>query len=280
MAYLRQRSGGRFSVLIYWDGKKHRKGLGTTDPAEAAGIKIDVEEQLRRIRNGEAPKATQLLDEGFSIVDVLFGCPEIDKRLASDPEANPLTLRELSDAYLDYQLPTVGPDERYNSTARFKKLCEFFGDECRIMTIRERDLDAYRSKRNDDGVNGTSVRKEFGSLKAAIAWAVRHKRFPVSPINDWPQVKIRRLKRFEWKSDIDRMIRGQSFGSDEERQTYFKEMSARMVLTADDMRELVDLARREQPIWSYRSWPRVQPACDERRWYSCGRRISIRNVGR
>ena len=97
MAYLRRRSGGRFSLLIYWKGKKHQKGLCTTDSTDAAQIKLDVEEQLRRIRNGEASKATQLLDEGFSIVDVLFGCPEIDKRLASDPEANPLTLRELSD---------------------------------------------------------------------------------------------------------------------------------------------------------------------------------------
>ena len=100
MAYIRRRSGERFSLLIYWKGKKHQKGLGTTDPAVATRIKADVEEQLRRIRNGEAPKATHLLDEGFSIVDVLFGCPEIDKRLASDPEANPLTLRNLSDAYL------------------------------------------------------------------------------------------------------------------------------------------------------------------------------------
>ena len=248
MAYLRRRSGGRFSLLIYWKGKKHQKGLCTTDSTDAAQIKLDVEEQLRRIRNGEASKATQLLDEGFSIVDVLFGCPEIDKRLTSDPEANPLTLRELSDAYLEYQLPTVGPDERYNSTARFKKLCEFFGDDRRVMTITESALTAYHVHRRDEGLNGTSVRKEFGSLKAAITWAVRNKRLPVSPISDWPQIKVRRLKRFEWKSDIDRMIAAQSFESDDERRAYLKEMSARMVLTASDMRDLIDLARREQPV--------------------------------
>ena len=245
MAYLRKRSGGRFSLLIYWQGKKHLKGLGTTNPAEAAQIERDAEEQLRRIRNGESPKATQLLDEGFSIVDVLFGCPEIDRRLASDPNANPLTLRELSNAYLEYQLPTVGPDERYNSTARFKKLCEFISDDRRVMTIHESDLDAYRSMRKKDGVNGTSLRKEFGSLKAAIAWAVRNKRLAVSPISEWPQVKVRRLKRFEWKTDIDRMIKSQSFEADDDRRTYVKELSARMVLTASDMRDLLDLARHE-----------------------------------
>ncbi len=73
MAYLRRRSGGRISLIIYWGGRKHPKGLCTTDPAEAARIKSDVEEQLRRIRNAEGPRATQLLDEGFSIVDVRFG---------------------------------------------------------------------------------------------------------------------------------------------------------------------------------------------------------------
>lgn len=91
-------------------------------------------------------------------MDVLFGCPEIDKRMASDPNGNPLTLRDLSDAYLEYQLPSVGPDECYNSTARFKMLCEFFGDDRRVMTIRERDLDEYQAKRKGDGVNGTSLR--------------------------------------------------------------------------------------------------------------------------
>ena len=155
--------------------------------------------------------------------------------MASDPDGNPLTLRELSDAYLEYQLPTVGPDECYNSTARFKKLCEFLGDDRRVMTISECDLDSYRSRRDDDGVNGTSLRKEFGSLKAAVSWAVRNKRIPVSPISDWPQVKIRRLKRFEWKSDIDRMIASQTFETQSEKQTFYREISARMVLTTDDM---------------------------------------------
>ena len=49
MAYLRQRSGGRISLVIYWEGKKHPKGLSTTDPAEAARIKRDAEEELQRI---------------------------------------------------------------------------------------------------------------------------------------------------------------------------------------------------------------------------------------
>ncbi len=50
------------------------------------------------------------------------------------------------------------------------------------------------------------IRKEFGSLKGAITWAIRIKWLPLSPINNWPQIKIRRLKRFEWKCDIDRRI--------------------------------------------------------------------------
>lgn len=247
MAYLRKRSGGWYSLLIYRNGKKHPKALYTTDLSEATRIKREAEEQLQRIRDGESPQAIQLLDEGFSIVDVLFGCPEIEKRLASEPQANPLTLRELSDAYLDYQLPDVGPDERYNSPARFRKLCEILGEDRRVMTIHDRDLAVYRSRREGDGVNGTSLRKEFGSLKAAIRWAVSQKCLPRSPVADWPQVKVRRLKRFEWKSDINRMIAAQSFESGVERRAFLKEMSARMVLTAADMRDLVGLARRSAP---------------------------------
>ena len=148
VAYIRKRRGGSLSILIYWDGKKHQKGLGTTDPSEAARIKREVEEQIERLRKGEAPEAMKLLNEGFSITDILFGCPEIDKRQAADPNANPLTLRELSDAYLEHQLPTVGSDERYNSIARFKKLCEFFGDDRRVMTIRERDLVRVSGKKS------------------------------------------------------------------------------------------------------------------------------------
>jgi len=77
VACLRQRSGSDYTLVVYWGGEKHSKALRTTDPAEAARIKLDVEEQRRRIRNKEAPKATQLLDEGFSIVDVLFGCAPV-----------------------------------------------------------------------------------------------------------------------------------------------------------------------------------------------------------
>jgi integrase len=247
VAYLRTRSGGRFFLLIYWKGKKHQKGLCTTDPAAAARIKVEVEEQLRRIRSGESPKATQLLGEGFSITDVLFGCAEIDKKLASDPEVNQLTLRALSDAYLEYQLPAVGPDERYNSTARFKKLCEFFGDDRLVMSITDSSLQTYHTHRMDDGLNGTSVQKEFGSLKAAIAWAIKTEKIPQSPIKVWPHVKVSRLRRFEWKSDIDRMIASQTFENPAEKQTFLREISARMVLTTDDMRSLLKLAGEKMP---------------------------------
>lgn len=52
MAYLRKRSGSGYTLVVYWGGKKHPKALHTTDPTEAAKIKLDVEEQLRRIRTG------------------------------------------------------------------------------------------------------------------------------------------------------------------------------------------------------------------------------------
>ena len=60
-----------------------------------------------------------------------------------------------------------------------------------------------------------------------------------SPINRWPSIKASRQKRFEWKSDIVEMITSQEFKDDKERNQFVKEMKARMVLIAEDMKKLI-----------------------------------------
>ena len=81
MASLRKRSNGKYSLDFRWKGKAHIKALGTDNEQEAEQIKKDAEDQLARIRRGESALASRLLAEGFSILDVLFGCPEIASRL-------------------------------------------------------------------------------------------------------------------------------------------------------------------------------------------------------
>jgi integrase len=247
VAYLRKRSGGGYTLVVYWNGKKHAKALKTSNLGIANQIKHDAEVQIQRIHAGDASEAVKMLSEGFSILDLLFGSPELDQRRAHDPKANDLTIRTLADNYLEYQLPTVGSDERYNSTARFKKLCGFFGDDRQVMSITDSTLQTYHAYRMGDGLNGTSVQKEFGSLKAAISWAIKTEKIPQSPIKVWPHVKVSRLRRFEWKSDIDRMIDGQTFENPDEKQIFLREISARMVLTTDDMRSLIKLANEKMP---------------------------------
>ena len=111
------------------------------------------------------------------------------------------------------------------------------------MSLTTDDLEQYRAKRVDaDGVGGTLLKKELGSLKAAIDWAVRTGMLGKSPIKEWPKIRVQRLKRFEWKTDIDAMVAGHTFDTDEARKSFLDEMSMRMVLTADDMRQLVVLA--------------------------------------
>ncbi len=70
-------------------------------------------------------------------------------------------------------------------------------------------------------------------------------KLPRDPIGRWPSLKTKRQKRFEWKSDIDAQIAQHDFKNDRERQTFLKELSVRMVLTAEDIKRLVKLARNQ-----------------------------------
>jgi hypothetical protein len=92
MAFVRKR-GDSYSLTIKWKGKSYIKALKTADEREAEQIKEDAEAQLDRIRQGKSPIAARLLADGISIVDVLFGSPEVALRLGKEPgNDNPLPL--------------------------------------------------------------------------------------------------------------------------------------------------------------------------------------------
>ena len=53
MGYIRTRANGQLVFVFSWKGKKHTKGLGTTDEHAAQQIRQDANDQLDRIRKGE-----------------------------------------------------------------------------------------------------------------------------------------------------------------------------------------------------------------------------------
>ncbi len=101
MAFLRKRASSNYSLVFKWKGKAYIKALGTKDLSEAEQLKQDAENQLARIRRGESALASQLLSDGHSIVDVLFGSEKIGHLLASPNDDNPLTLWVLKATIVD-----------------------------------------------------------------------------------------------------------------------------------------------------------------------------------
>ena len=245
-ASLRKRTNGKYSLDFRWKGKPHIKALGTDDLQEAEQIRKDADEQLARIRRGESAVASRLLAEGISIVDVLFGSPEVTAKLGSATEDNPLTLAELADGYLSRLKSTVGSDQYYNTNLWRKRIRDFFGEDRRVMTLTPDELQQYH-KHRAKSVGGTSIKKELGSLKAALTWGTDNKLIPSSPINRWPAIKTQRQKHFEWKSDIDALIASHTFKNNAEREAFLKEMKTRIVLTQKDIKKLIDLAREKEP---------------------------------
>ncbi|NOX58379.1 MAG: hypothetical protein GXP29_05900, partial [Planctomycetes bacterium] len=245
MASLRKRANGKYSLDFRWKGGPHIKALGTDNLHEAERIKKDAEEQLTRIRRGESAVASKLLSEGTSIVDVLFGSPEVTAKLGHATDDNPLTIADLVDGYLAHLKSNVGFDQHYNTNLWLKRICEFFGDDKRVMPLTPDELEQYQKHRSKS-VGGTSIKKELGSLKAALTWAIDNKLIPSNPINRWPVIKTQRQKHFEWKSDIDAVIASHTFKNNAERETFLKEMKTRIVLTQKDIKKLIDLARENE----------------------------------
>ena len=183
MASLRRRSNGKYSLDFRWKGKPHIKALGTDDFQEAEQIRKDAEDQLARIRRGESALASRLLAEGFSILDVLFGSPEIASRLTETAEGNPLPLGELLNGYVTHLKATVGFDQHYNSEIWRKQLSGFFGDDRPVMSLTLDDLEAYRKHRvGADNKNLTTFKKEITTLKAAVRWGIERKLLSADPI--------------------------------------------------------------------------------------------------
>ncbi len=202
MAFLRSRTGGQYSLVFCWKGKKVIRALGTKDRREAEQIKKDAEEQLARITQGDSRPASRLLTEGVSIVEVLFGSPEIAARLDWESDHNPLTVAELCEGYLNHLKPNVGFDQSYNTESWLKRIRKVLGNDRRVMSLASSDAE-HIARLRAKSVGNPTVKKEIGSLKAAVSWAVDEGLLKSNPIKRWPKIKVKRQKPFMWKSEIE-----------------------------------------------------------------------------
>ncbi|MCH7702890.1 MAG: site-specific integrase [Planctomycetes bacterium] len=243
---------GIYNIKLHWKASGERKqkpytrSLRTTDLQTAERIRRDVEDQLERINSGRSPVASKLLADGFSIIAVLFGSPEVATRLDGESDHNPLAIGYLCDGYLAQLKTIVGFDQHYNTELWLKRARDLFGEDRRVMSLAGDDLTAYAQERALS-VGNTSIKKEVGSLKAAIRWAIDEKLLSSNPIRRWPTLKTQRQKHFLWKSDIDAVIAEHELKSDAERADFLGEMKLRLVLTQEDMKALIDLAREKSP---------------------------------
>ena len=123
--------------------------------------------------------------------------------------------------------------------------------------IRRKEL-VLLKKQDFDPVRGTiTVGSEkqsrfeepavIGSLKAAISWAVDEGLLKSNPIKRWPKIKVKRQKPFMWKSEIEAIIESHNFENDAERAEFLVGMKMRMVLTQEDIKQLIALARQKAP---------------------------------
>ncbi len=243
---------GIYNIKLHWKASGERKqkpyarSLRTTDLQTAERIRRDVEDQLERINSGRSPVASRLLGDGFSIIAVLFGSPEVATRLDEESDHNPLAIGYLCDGYLAQLKKIVGFDQHYNTELWLKRARDFFGDDRRVMSLAGDDLTAYVEERALS-VGNTSIKKEVGSLKAAIRWAIDEKLLSANPIRRWPTLKTQRQKHFLCKSDIEAVIAEHELKDDAERADLLGEMKLRLVLTQQDMKALIDLAREKSP---------------------------------
>ncbi len=247
MAFLRQRASGNYSLVFKWKGKAYIKALGTEDLDEAKQIKQDAENQLARIRRGESALASQLLADGHSIVDVLFGSDRIGHLLASPTDDNPLTLSQLKAAFVD-ALEATGrtPGHIEGTRVHLDHFIRVLGD-VRVMSLTDADMTAFQQKRAKEKtpsnrlVSQGTIRSDFKSLRSAMNWAMERKPplLAECPFTI-PRITDTTVKPFLPTEEIKCLL--ESAGKDDQ-----DEMLARWLLDLKEINSLVEMTATKMP---------------------------------
>ncbi len=278
MAFLRKRASGNYALAWKWKGKSYIKGLGTKDLAEAEQIKQDAEDQVARIRSGDSALASQLLADGHSIVDVLFGSDRIGHLIASPADDNPLTLSQLKAAFVDaLEATDRTPGHIEGTRVHLDHFIRVLGD-VRVMSLTDADMTAFLNKRGKEKVVGKkatkktatkkragkkkvatekprksdkrvsnrlisqgTIRSDFKSLRSAVNWAMNRKppMLAECPFTI-PKITDTTVRPFLPTEEIKRLRES----ADEQEQD---ELLARWLLDLKEINGLVDMAAEKMP---------------------------------
>ncbi|MFQ5463534.1 MAG: tyrosine-type recombinase/integrase [Phycisphaerae bacterium] len=268
MGYVRTRTNGQLAFVFSWKGKKHTKGLGTTDEKVAEQIRQDANAQLDRIRKGESALASKLLADGHSIVDVLFGSEEIGHLIASPADDNPLTVSQLKEAFIDnLQATSRTPGHVEGTRVHLDHFIRVLGD-VRVMSLTDADMTAFQNKRGKETtarektgkkkvakkkrrkneqpvskrlISQGTIRSDFKSLRSAVNWAMSRKPplLAECPFTI-PKITETTVKPFLPTEEIQRLLG--SAGEEEQNQ-----LLARWLLDLKEINSLIEMTATEIP---------------------------------
>lgn len=116
-----------------------------------------------------------------------------------------VTLRELKDRYTEHTRSIRRKWSRKSEASTWKRLLEFFGRGVLIDKIGERDIEAYRRKREGDGVAVATINRELSNLSGALTWAVRNSIIDKKPRVSMPNPQNEQ-ERYLTKEEAKRLI--------------------------------------------------------------------------
>ena len=116
-----------------------------------------------------------------------------------------VTLGELKDSFTDHTRSIRRRRSRNAEASTWRRLLEFFGHGVLIDKIGERDIEAYRRKREGDGKAVASINRELSNLSGALSWAVRNGIIDKKPHVKMPNPHNER-ERFLTKEEAKRLI--------------------------------------------------------------------------
>ena len=192
-------------------GEKHPKVQKYSLTCSACGTKFTVDVELAwwicfrddngRLRRRKIGRGKRAAGRVLSKVKV-----EIAEGRYIDRKAScKVTLGELKDSFTNHTRSIRRRRSRNAEASTWRRLLEFFGRGVLIDKIGERDIEAYRRKREGDGKAVASINRELSNLSGALSWAVRNGIIDKKPRIKMPNPHNER-ERFLTKEEARRLV--------------------------------------------------------------------------
>ncbi len=233
-----------FHVAFWHDGFQYRKSLRTRNRRRAQEDAKAVQRAVDALKSGRDREGLDLIRKGVPVVDVIFPTAQVQAELAESSK-KPLVLRDLHDRWIEHK-KTEGKAVRTINTIRHRlvHVLRMFGDDFRVDYLTTEDLAKYVTRRRNDQVAEYTIGRELKVLKGIIEHAVDMEWLADNPLkrNGWPTIKPEARKEFITREHFEEQV-AETDLSDEELQ----DLRSRMLFSAQDVAELVDLAMEKLP---------------------------------